>query len=204
MVVPASEARAELPCRFWRGTLDKRVFRMAILTIISAFILVLLIVYATNAEKINELFGWGQSKETETEVTEEVSQEEVFTGDQIGDDLGAFMLDDDFFDETEKVPSVVVRKKTSAGNASASGGSVVTDPLAGDEAMTGEDENSDAAGMAVVGQVTNPNPEYPSYYQDDATGASGYLTSVPDAPPGGFGQFIPSDQTITGTPVGSP
>lgn len=187
--------------------MDKRVFRMAILTIISAFILVLLIVYATNARKINELFGWGQSKEIEAEVTEEVSQEEVFTGDQIGDDLGAFMLDEDFFDETEKVPSVVVRKKTTAGNASASDGSTEGDALIGEDGITGpdgEDGTDAASGMAVVGQVTNPNPEYPSMYQDDATGASGYLTSVPEAPPGGFGQYIPSDQTVTGTVVGTP
>ena len=190
--------------------MDRRVFRMAILTIISAFILVLLIVYATNAKKINELFGWGQSKEIEAEVTEDVTQEEVFTGDQIGDDLGAFMLDEDFFDETEKVPSVVVRKKTSAGNASSSGDSAGSDSLVGEDGIsseggtTGEDEGGNGSGMAVVGQVTNPNPEYPSMYQDDVTGASGYLTSVPQAPPGGFGQFIPSDQTVTGTPVGTP
>ncbi|MBQ8029948.1 MAG: hypothetical protein IJ260_00170 [Butyrivibrio sp.] len=184
--------------------MDRRVFRMAILTIISAFILVLLIVYATNAKKINELFGWGQDKEIEAEVTEDTAQEEVFTGDQIGDDLGAFMLDEDFFDETEKVPSVVVRKKTSAGNASSSGDTAESDVLAGEEGSTGDDESGDGSGMAVVGQITNPNPEYPSLYQDDVTGASGYLTSVPQAPPGGFGQFIPSDQTVTGTPVGTP
>lgn len=187
--------------------MDRRVFRMAILTIISAFILVLLIVYATNAKKINELFGWGQEKEIEAEATLEDVQEEVFTGDQIGDDLGAFMLDEDFFDETEKVPSVVVRKKTSAGNASTSGDTTNGDALVGDDGITGPDGQSDAedpAGMAVVGQVTNPNPEYPSMYQDDTTGASGYLTSVPQAPPGGFGQYIPADQTVTGTPVGTP
>ena len=187
--------------------MDRRVFRMAILTIISAFILVMLIVYATNAKKINELFGWGQEKEIEADVTEDAAQEEVFTGDQIGDDLSGFLLDEDFFDETEKVPSVVVRKKTSAGNASSSGDTASGDALVGDDGITGtggQGETEDSAGMAVVGQVTNPNPEYPSMYQDDTTGASGYLTSVPQAPPGGFGQYIPSDQTITGTPVGTP
>lgn len=187
--------------------MDRRVFRMAILTIISAFILVLVIVYATNADKINKLFGWGQAKEIEAEVTEEVPQEEIFTGDQIGDDLGAFMLDEDFFDETEKVPSVVVRKKTSAGNSSTADASANGDALVGDDGIAGPDgqgDADDAVGMAVVGQVTNPNPEYPAFYQDDATGASGYLTSVPEAPPGGFGQYIPSDQTVTGTPVGTP
>ena len=184
--------------------MDRRVFRMAILTIISAFILVLLIVYATNAKKINDLFGWGESKEVEAEVTEDATQEEVFTGDQIGDDLGAFMLDEDFFDETEKVPSVVVRKKTSAGNAGSSGDPTDSDALAGEDGTLDDGDAADGSGMAVVGQVTNPDPQYPSMYQDDATGASGYLTSVPQAPPGGFGEYIPSDQTVTGTPVGTP
>ena len=93
--------------------MDTRVFRMAILTIISAFILVLVIVYATNADKINRMFGWGQEKETSTEAasTEESLEEEVIYGDQIGDSLNAFLLDDDFFDETEKVPSVMVIKQ---------------------------------------------------------------------------------------------
>ena len=182
--------------------MDKRVFTLAILTIISAFILVLVIVYATNASKVNELFGWGQEKEITAQVTEEEEAlSETVYGDQIGDNLSAFMLDEDFFDETEKIPSVVVRKKTSAG---ASESSSAADALVGDDGITGEDgETSDGTGMAVVGQLTNPNPEYPSAFQDDATGASGYLTSVPSAPEGGFGQYIPADQTVTGTPVGA-
>ena len=76
--------------------MDRRVFRMAILTIISAFVLVLMIVYATNAKKINELFGWGQAKEVVSEELSEEFSEEIFTGDQIGDDLSGFMLDEDF------------------------------------------------------------------------------------------------------------
>ncbi len=193
--------------------MDRRVFRMAILTMISAFILVMLIVYASNAKKINDLFGWSKAKEVVTEETVEELPEDVFTGDQIGDDLSGFMLDEDFFDETEKIPSVVVRKKTNAGasGSGADGASAATigssDALVGDDGIKGEDGDDDTdsgSGMAVVGQVTNPNPQYPSMYQDDATGASGYLTSVPEAPAGGFGQYIPSDQTVTGTPVGTP
>ncbi|RKM57827.1 hypothetical protein D6855_12315 [Butyrivibrio sp. CB08] len=183
---------------------------MAILTIISAFILVLMIVYATNAKKINELFGWGKAKETVSEELSEELSEEVFTGDQIGDDLSGFMLDEDFFDETEKIPSVVVRKKTSAGassgaDATSGAAGASGEALIGDDGIKGDDEDAgDGTGMAVVGQITNPNPEYPSMYQDDVTGASGYLTSVPQAPAGGFGQYIPADQTVTGTPVGTP
>ena len=51
--------------------------------------------------------------------------------------------------------------------------------------------------MAVVGELTNPSLE-------GAADSSGYLTSLPDAPAGGYGQYIPADQTITGTPVGQP
>ena len=66
--------------------MDKRVFTLAILTIISAFILVLVIVYATNTSKVNELFGWGQEKEITAQVTEEEEAlSETVYGDQIGD-----------------------------------------------------------------------------------------------------------------------
>ena len=39
--------------------MDYKVFRTAVLAIVSALILVLVIVYATNADKINEIFGKG-------------------------------------------------------------------------------------------------------------------------------------------------
>ncbi len=177
---------------------------MAILTIISAFILVMLIVYATNAKKINELFGWGQKGEATVEESYvDEAADVTFSEDQIGSDLSGFMLDEDFFDETETIPSVVVRKKTSSGS-SADATDSGSGALSGEEgADTDADESNGGSGMAVVGQLTNPNPEYPSAFQDDATGASGYLTSVPKAPEGGFGQYIPADQTVTGTPVGN-
>ena len=46
--------------------------------------------------------------------------------------------------------------------------------------------------MAVVGQLENPDAQPP-------VDENGYLTSAPEAPPGGFGEFIPS-----GSVVGSP
>ena len=107
-------------------------------------------------------------------------------GDQIGDSLNGFLLDDDFFDETEKIPSVVVIKKSDAGTDASSA-----------ESSFDEEEDRPGTGMAVVGELTNPNREA-------GTDSSGYLTSLPDAPNGGYGQYIPADQTITGTPVGQP
>ncbi len=165
---------------------------MAIMTILSAFILVLVIIYATNTKKINALFGWDQKREVavETEVaTQEASvQEETVYGDQIGDSLSAFLMDDDFFDETEKVPSAVVVRKTD----------VLTDDAATEGSSFAEEgQERGGTGMAIVGQLTNPSLE-------GAADSSGYLTSLPEAPPGGYGEYIPSDQTITGTPVGTP
>jgi hypothetical protein len=168
--------------------MDSRVFRMAILTIISAFILVLVIVYATNTDKINSLFGVKEKPQpvASEAATEEVSEEPVIYGDQIGDSLSGFLLDDDFFDETEKIPSVVVIKKSEAS----------TDESSEDSSFA-EEEDRPGTGMAVVGELTNPNLEA-------TTDSSGLLTSLPDAPDGGYGQYIPSDQTISGTPVGQP
>ncbi len=85
--------------------------------------------------------------------------------------------------------------------------------------------------MAIVGQLINPNPEGTTVtdsapegvanagaqngaanagsqgnsttVQGTSPDSSGYLTTVPDAPPGGFGEYIPVDQTIGGTPVGN-
>ncbi len=167
--------------------MDARVFRMAILTIISAFILVLVIVYATNAQKINSLMGWGQQKEAAVEATtEETTVEEapVVYGDQIGDNLQGFLSDESFFDETEKIPSVVVIKRSDSDDGSSA-----------ESSFAKEEDEKGGTGMAVQGRLINPNPEA-------STDSSGYLTSLPDAPPGGYGQYIPSDQTITGTPVG--
>jgi hypothetical protein len=131
--------------------MDAKVFRMTILMIISAFILVMVIVYATNVDKVTKLIG-GDKDKGSTESSEEISSEkyadgEVFKGDQIGDNLSAFELDDKFFDPTERVPSVVVRKKNN---------------LDGEEAVAAATASTEkeqkGTGMAVVGELTNPNP----------------------------------------------
>ncbi len=321
--------------------MDKRVFRLAIVTIISAFILVMVIVYATNAKKINQLIGGSKNEgatETSLEGTEADNPEAAAEGtttyeDQIGDNLNGFLTDADFFDETEQVPSlVIVRRSSSDGtdsvsdyvkqpgnsdgsdgvggsdgsvgnvgeggingtsgdgngttgdggiggingdgikgtgvgtaanynNTDGTGGSAqgvggtsgttvgtgITDDasagVGGDASVTNsvDDGISDAAsddstqmqgtGMAVVGQLINPNPEGTAVMdtapegvanagvQDGSAGAglqnnstgtqgtlpdsSGYLTTVPEAPPGGFGEYIPADQVVGDTTVGN-
>ena len=168
--------------------MDKRVFRMAILTIISAIFLVLVIVYAANTEKINALFGWGQT--TAEENTSEVAAS-YYSGDlseyglQIGNDLDGFLADPDFFDETEKVSSAVVIKRVSSSEDSSESSSA---------SSSGNSDDQPGTGMAVVGELLNPNGQG----VDPATLDSSlfqYNGQMPQTPP-------PAGQA-PGTPVGT-
>ncbi|MDC7293663.1 hypothetical protein NXH67_09050 [Butyrivibrio sp. DSM 10294] len=132
--------------------MDSKVFRMALLTIISVFALIAVIVYATNADKIGGLFGKKGNNAATGESSEAVSltlAEEAY-GEQIGDNLNGFLYDEDFFDETEKVPSVVVIKKSSAS-------SEATEEAAYESSEMEED--TAGTGMAIVGQLENPDAE---------------------------------------------
>ncbi len=132
--------------------MDRRVFRMAMLTILSGFLLVLVIVYATNAEKINKLFGSNKSNTVNEAVSEETatyySSDVADFAQQIGDNLDGFLLDQDFFDETEKVPSVVVIKKS---------GTSSEESVVASTSSSSVEENG--TGMAVVGELLNPSGE---------------------------------------------
>ncbi len=162
-----------------RNGMDAKVFRMAILTIISAFILVAVIIYATNADRINRLFGKGDQNEASDSASIEMSVvDEAAYGQQIGDDLKAFLYDDDFFDEAEEIPSVVViQQNTKKADA-------------GDEASSEPEEEliEDGSNMAVVGQLDNPDAlaSMPGGMFPDGT-LPGTLTEPP----------------IEGTPVGT-
>jgi len=157
---------------------DKRVFRMALLTIISAFILVLVIVYATNTQKINQLFGWGSKEEESDTAASYYSGEEIY-GQQIGSNLDGFLSDEDFFDETEKIPSVVVIKKSS--------GSAEESSEASSLGSSVSDE--DLPGMAVVGELHNPEGYAPGMGGSFDSSLYEYNGVMPTAP-------------IEGTPVG--
>ncbi len=353
--------------------MDKRVFSLAIVTIISAFILVMVIVYATNAKRINELVGGAKGGNAATMDTSGDAADDALAsagdgvtiyGEQIGDNLSGFLTDEEFFDETEQISSLVVIRRTSSGGTdsvsdyvkepgtttggdgnggSAAGGDGTGGNAAGGDGTGGNAAGSDGidgsaigsdgtggtageggisgttgaggvsgitgqggisgttgaggisgtgvgtmagagdaeaasegaradgsdaggnvvgtggadvgidgtaagtgagnpnasgeastqmqgTGMAVVGQLINPNPDgtavtdtlpegvanagaqegvanagaqdNTSATQGTSPDSSGYLTTVPGAPPGGFGEYIPADQTINGTPVG--
>ncbi|SDA69467.1 hypothetical protein SAMN02910275_02185 [Butyrivibrio sp. INlla18] len=158
--------------------MDKRVFRMAILTIISAFILVLVIVYATNTQKINQLFGWGSKEEEADNAASYYSGEEIYS-QQIGSNLDGFLSDEDFFDETEKIPSVVVIKKSSGSAEESSEASSLGSSVSDDE----------LPGMAVVGELQNPEGYVPGMGGSFDSSLYEYNGVMPTAP-------------IEGTPVG--
>ena len=102
--------------------MDYKVFRTAVLAIASALILVLVIVYATNADKIKEIFGKGGASDTEASADTSSISDFGMYGEQIGDNTQAFLFEEGFFDAN--IPSVVVTKKgenrSSAGNSTES------------------------------------------------------------------------------------
>lgn len=104
--------------------MDYKVFRTAVLAIVSALILVLVIVYATNADKIKEIFGKGGASDTEASADTSSSSDFGMYGEQIGDNTQAFLFEEGFFDANEDIPSAVVTKKgenrSSAGNSTES------------------------------------------------------------------------------------
>ena len=141
---------------------------MALLVILSVFLLIGVIVYATNADKINGLFG---KKNSDTAALESsgfssLSLPQEAYGEQIGENLNGFLYDEDFFDETEQVPSVVVIKKSASSSS-----------LPEDEATVEiSEEDMPGTGMAVVGQIENPSEE-------GSTDMSGAFSSLPAVVP---------------------
>ena len=87
--------------------MDSKAFRLSILAIITTVVLIGVVVYAANRDKINAMIG--ASNNSEAQVEEPVSEETVTEyGEQIGDNLKAFLSASDFFDKSEQRPSVVV------------------------------------------------------------------------------------------------
>ena len=87
--------------------MDSKAFRLSILAIITTVVLIGVVVYAANRDRINSMIG--ASKTAEAETSEAVEEETVTGyGEQIGDNLKAFLTASDFFDKSEQRPSVVV------------------------------------------------------------------------------------------------
>ncbi|WP_026496900.1 hypothetical protein [Butyrivibrio sp. WCD3002] len=92
--------------------MDSKAYRLSILAIITTVVLVGVVVYAANRERIAALIGadeFGSSVEEEIAEDEDIDESDIISsGEQIGDDLKGFLKSDNFFDKSEQRPSVVV------------------------------------------------------------------------------------------------
>jgi hypothetical protein len=87
--------------------MDSKTFRLSILAVITTMVLIAVVVYAANRDKINSMIGSGKAPETEVAVSDGDTMETAY-GEQIGDNLKGFLTASDFFDKSEQRPSVVV------------------------------------------------------------------------------------------------
>ncbi len=89
--------------------MDSKTLRLSVMAIITTVVLIGVVVYAANKDRIDSLLGSGETSESTeagSEAMDEVSETQY--GEQIGDNLKGFLTADDFFDKSEQRPSVVV------------------------------------------------------------------------------------------------
>ena len=89
--------------------MDSKTLRLSVAAIITTVVLIAVVVYAANRDRIDKLVGTSSSSQTEEEETQAGAEISVTGyGEQIGDNLKGFLTADDFFDKSEQRPSVVV------------------------------------------------------------------------------------------------
>jgi hypothetical protein len=89
--------------------MDSKALRLSIVAIITTVVLIAVVVYAANRDRINALIGVDGHKAAQEEVVDADSDSTMTQyGEQIGDNLKGFLTADDFFDKSEQRPSVVV------------------------------------------------------------------------------------------------
>ncbi len=153
--------------------MDSKTFRLAVVSMVSILLLVALIVYAANMDRFGKLFD----KKTDTSPAETVTETAEVTegefGEQIGDDLKAFITDPDFFDGDNRSESVVITTDNKP----------PAYPIV-DEALQGysaEGESTDAAGTpgqtAGAGASDSSSGESSASSSDSSAGANSASTS---------------------------
>ena len=85
--------------------MDSKVIRLAILMFISLLVLILVVIYATNTDRINTMINGTTDASAESEVSamEGISSD---YGEQIGDNLKAFLTDETFFDQNDALEEI--------------------------------------------------------------------------------------------------
>ena len=89
--------------------MDSKTFRLSVAAVFTTVVLIAVVVYAANRDRINSMMGSGNAGDTET--GEAMTDEEASVtdyGEQIGDNLKGFLTSDGCFDKSEQRPSVVV------------------------------------------------------------------------------------------------
>ena len=138
--------------------MDSKAFRLSILAIITTCVLVGVVVYAANRDRIHALIGadnFADSQESVEEISEDKTTE---YGEQIGDNLKGFLTADDFFDKSEQRPSVVVVVDNVPVPANAETTEEDTTDLID---MPGEDKSGDNASRDNDSGENNPDGEKP-------------------------------------------
>ena len=85
--------------------MDFKIIRLAILMFISLLALILVVIYATNTTRIDTLLNGTSDASAESAIsaTEEISSD---YGEQIGDNLKAFLTDENFFDQNSALEEI--------------------------------------------------------------------------------------------------
>ena len=108
--------------------MDSKALRLSIVAIITTVVLLAVVVYAANRDRINALIGVDGHNTAQEEVVDADCNATVTQyGEQIGDNLKGFLTADDFFDKSEQRPSVVVVVDNQPVPANSSGQGQTTD-----------------------------------------------------------------------------
>ncbi len=129
--------------------MDSKTLRLSIAAIITTVVLIGVVVYAANKDRIDSMIGAGKTEETVMDEAEAESDgTDTQYGEQIGDNLKGFLTADDFFDKSEQRPSVVVvvdNVPVPANGSSEDGTTDLTDIPADNIDGSGEKQDEDSA-----------------------------------------------------------
>lgn len=85
--------------------MDSKVTKLAVLTLISLFALIIVIVFATNPGRFGKLINGGSGADNSGSMSG--SSGMTSYGVQIGDNLKGFIAESDFFDSSEKLEQII-------------------------------------------------------------------------------------------------
>ncbi|MCR5101601.1 MAG: hypothetical protein K6B41_09625 [Butyrivibrio sp.] len=127
--------------------MDFKVFRLVVAVVVSMTCLIFVVVYATNSRKIGKLISENSSSDASTEMSSVEEEDTTGFGTQIGDNLKGFLTDENFWDETERIPSVVISSPDENIHSSLSDNDITDD-----SSLAGTSDSGDAkTDMAVEG-----------------------------------------------------